>query len=43
MKKENTKNYILDTAIDLFWRKSYRAINMNELSRAAEVYKATVY
>lgn len=43
MKKEDTRNHILDTAIDLFWRKSYHAVNMNELSRAAEVNKATVY
>lgn len=43
MKKETTKNHIIDTAIDLFWRKSYHGVNMNELSRAADVNKATVY
>ncbi len=43
MKKEDTQNHILDTAIDLFWAKSYHGVNMNELSRVAGVNKATVY
>lgn len=43
MSKSNTSTQILDTAIDLFWRASYHGVNMNELSRAAGVNKATVY
>ncbi|OUR79163.1 hypothetical protein A9Q83_04805 [Alphaproteobacteria bacterium 46_93_T64] len=43
MSKEETSNHILDTAIDLFWRASYHGVNMNELSRAADLNKATVY
>ena len=43
MKKNDTRNTILDAAIDLFWARSYHGVNMNELSRAAGVNKATVY
>ena len=43
MSKEDTRNHILDTAIEQFWRKSYHGVNMNELSKAANVNKATVY
>lgn len=43
MKKEDTKNHIMDTAISLFWQQSYHGVNMNELSRVAGVNKATVY
>lgn len=43
MKKDLTKNHILDTAVDLFWRHSYNGVSMNDLSRAAGVNKATVY
>lgn len=43
MSKIDTENHILDTAIELFWSKSYHGVNMNELSRVAGVNKATVY
>jgi len=43
MAKADTKNHILDTAIELFWSKSYHGVNMNELARTAGVNKATVY
>ncbi len=43
MSKPETKNHILDTAIELFWSKSYHGVNMNELARTAGVNKATVY
>lgn len=43
MKQNDTKIQILDAAIELFWSKSYHGVNMNELSRAAGVNKATVY
>ncbi len=43
MKKNTTHTHILDTAIDLFWRKSYHGVNMNELAREASVNKATIY
>lgn len=43
MSKKDTRNHILDTAIEQFWRKSYHGVNMNELSKAANVNKATVY
>jgi len=43
MSKEETSIQILDTAIDLFWRASYHGVNMNELSRAANLNKATLY
>lgn len=43
MKPTDTRNHILDTAMDLFWSKSYHGVNMNGLSRAAGVNKATVY
>lgn len=43
MKKAATRTHILDTAIDLFWRKSYHGVNMNELAREASVNKATIY
>ncbi|MEE9374755.1 MAG: TetR/AcrR family transcriptional regulator [Rhizobiaceae bacterium] len=43
MSKTDTRTQILDAAADLFWSKSYHGVNMNELSRFAEVNKATVY
>lgn len=43
MSKSDTSIHILDTAIDLFWRASYHGVNMNALSQAAGVNKATVY
>lgn len=43
MAKDDTRNHILDTAIDLFWAQSYHGVNMNALSRKAGVNKATVY
>lgn len=43
MKKNDTRLHILDAASDLFWRSSYHAVNMNELSRMAGLNKATVY
>jgi len=43
MSREETSIHILDTAIELFWRSSYHGVNMNELSRAAKLNKATVY
>lgn len=43
MSKEETRLHILDTAIDLFWRASYHGVNMNDLSKVADVNKATVY
>jgi TetR/AcrR family transcriptional regulator, transcriptional repressor for nem operon len=43
MKREETQNHILDTAIELFWRQSYHGVNMNALSAAAGLNKATVY
>ncbi|HBN31146.1 MAG TPA: TetR/AcrR family transcriptional regulator, partial [Rhodobacteraceae bacterium] len=42
MKREDTRNHILDTALDLFWQQSYHGVNMNALSRAAGLNKATV-
>ncbi len=43
MTKTDTKTQIVDTAFDLFWAASYHGTNMNDLSRSAEVNKATVY
>lgn len=43
MEENPTALGIVDTAIDLFWKSSYHATNMNALSRAAGVNKATVY
>ncbi|MEH6545920.1 MAG: TetR/AcrR family transcriptional regulator [Sneathiella sp.] len=43
MSKQDTRLQIIDTAIDLFWKTSYHATNMNDLSRVAGVNKATVY
>ena len=43
MKKHDTKIHIVDSAIDLFWRKSYHGVSMNELSAEAGVNKATIY
>ncbi|MFK8185133.1 MAG: TetR/AcrR family transcriptional regulator [Phormidesmis sp.] len=43
MAKRDVRINILDAAIDLFWKSSYHATNMNDLSRAAKVNKATVY
>lgn len=43
MTRDNTKNQILDSAIELFWQRSYHASNMNALARAAGVNKATIY
>ncbi len=43
MSRPETRIQIIDTAIDLFWNASYRGTNMNDLSRAAGVNKATVY
>ncbi|UWR21732.1 TetR/AcrR family transcriptional regulator [Sulfitobacter sp. S190] len=43
MKADSTKAQILDAAIDLFWKDGYHATNMNALSDAAGMNKATVY
>lgn len=43
MHKESTRARIVDAAIELFWKTSYHATNMNDLSREAGVNKATVY
>ncbi|WP_299615999.1 TetR/AcrR family transcriptional regulator [uncultured Tateyamaria sp.] len=43
MTKQDTKTLILDAAIELFWTSSYHATNMNALSEAAGMNKATVY
>ena len=43
MRKEETRIRILDSALDLFWRSSYHAVNMNAVSCAAGLNKATVY
>jgi TetR/AcrR family transcriptional repressor of nem operon len=43
MSTQDTKLQIVNAAIDLFWKTSYHATNMNDLSRAAGVNKATVY
>ena len=43
MVKRDVRTNILDAAVDLFWKSSYHATNMNDLSRAAKVNKATVY
>jgi len=43
MSKADTKIQIVDTAIDLFWKSSYHATNMNALGDAAGMNKATVY
>ncbi|NQV20890.1 MAG: TetR/AcrR family transcriptional regulator [Rhodospirillales bacterium] len=43
VKAEQTKQRIIEAASLLFWRKSYRGVNMNQISLAAEVNKATVY
>lgn len=42
-KKEETRLHILDTAINMFWHASYHGVNMNDLSKAANLNKATVY
>ena len=43
MEQSDTKTQIVDTALDLFWKASYHATNMNDLSREAGINKATVY
>jgi TetR/AcrR family transcriptional repressor of nem operon len=43
MSTQDTKLQIVDAAVDLFWKTSYHATNMNDLSRVAGVNKATVY
>lgn len=43
MNAQDTKTQILDAAIELFWTSSYHATNMNALSDAAGMNKATVY
>ncbi|SHH81010.1 TetR/AcrR family transcriptional regulator [Cognatishimia maritima] len=43
MNTQDTKTQILDAAIELFWTSSYHATNMNALSDAAGMNKATVY
>jgi TetR/AcrR family transcriptional repressor of nem operon len=43
MSTQDPKLQIVNAAIDLFWKTSYHATNMNDLSRAAGVNKATVY
>lgn len=43
MSNKDTKIKILDAAIELFWTSSYHATNMNALSEAAGLNKATVY
>lgn len=42
-KGDRTKQRILETASDLFWQYSYHGLNMNAISEAAGVNKATVY
>lgn len=43
MGNESTEIRILDTALEMFWRRSYHSVNMNALSLAAGLNKATVY
>jgi len=43
MTTESTRTRIINTAMESFWRTSYQATNMNDLSRAAGVNKATLY
>ena len=43
MEQSDTKTQIVDTAIELFWKTSYHATNMNDLSREVGINKATVY
>lgn len=43
MKRDDTRNHILDTATEMFWSTSYHAVNMNALSRKAGLNKATIY
>ena len=42
-KGDRTKQRILDTASNLFWKHSYHGLNMNAISKEAGVNKATVY
>ncbi|MEO0499120.1 MAG: helix-turn-helix domain-containing protein [Pseudomonadota bacterium] len=42
-KGETTAAHIRQTAAGLFWRRSYHGVSMDELARAAEVNKATIY
>lgn len=43
MKGDKTKQRVLEVAAALFWRRSYHGLNMNAISEAAGVNKATVY
>lgn len=38
-----TRSRILETAASLFWRRSYHSVAMDELARATQVNKATIY
>ena len=42
-KGDRTKQRILETASNLFWKHSYHGLNMNAISQEAGVNKATVY
>ena len=42
-KGDKTKRRILTVAAELFWKRSYRGLNMGTISEAAGVNKATVY
>lgn len=42
-KGEETHGRILDTAMELFWKRSFHAVNTTEISEAAHVNKATLY
>ncbi|MBE9031729.1 TetR/AcrR family transcriptional regulator [filamentous cyanobacterium LEGE 11480] len=42
-KGDKTKQRILEVAASLFWKRSYHGLNMNTISEAAGVNKATVY
>ena len=42
-KGDKTKQRILEVAASLFWKRSYHGLNMNTISDAAGVNKATVY
>ncbi len=42
-KGERTRERILEVAAQLFWKRSYHGVNMNEIAAAAAVNKASLY
>ena len=42
-KGERTRERILEVAAQLFWKRSYHGVNMNEIASAAAVNKASLY